>query len=134
MIGGKPPDEDVCISILWLSMDPATRAHVTGKVDMENVGLVELRQIVQSYTNLINSTTSSGKGGGAVAMDVGSIASVGGSVLPDGTSQDDDASNHQSPTPWTCDESGWPLDEEGWPVGGHFVEQNGQINFVKRQG
>ena len=35
MAGGKPPDEDVCISILWLSMDPATRAHVMGKVDME---------------------------------------------------------------------------------------------------
>ena len=30
MIGGKPPDEDVCISILWLSMDPAARAHVYG--------------------------------------------------------------------------------------------------------
>jgi len=34
MVGGKPPDEDVCISILWLSMDAVTRAHVTGKVDM----------------------------------------------------------------------------------------------------
>ena len=63
MVGGKPPDEDVCISILWLSMDPTTRAHVTGKVDMESVAFSELRQIVQSYTNLIGSTTNSGRGG-----------------------------------------------------------------------
>ena len=108
----------MCISILWLSMDPATRAHVTGKVDMETVGFVELRQIVQSYTNLIASTTNSGKGGGVVAMDISSIASVGGSVLPAGASQDDDASNQQSSTPFTYDESGWPIGEEGWPVDG----------------
>ena len=48
MIGGKPPDEDVAVNILWLPMDPATRAHVTGKVDMDNVWFMELRQIVQS--------------------------------------------------------------------------------------
>ena len=34
-IGGRAPGEDVCNNILWLSMDPTTRAHVTGKVDME---------------------------------------------------------------------------------------------------
>ena len=65
MSGGKPPDENVTIKILWMSMDPTTKAHVTGKIDMDTVGYVELRQIVQSYTNLINSTTSRGKGGGA---------------------------------------------------------------------
>ena len=79
-----------------MSMDPATRAHVTGKVDMETVGFIELRQLVQSYTNLIGSTTNSGKGGGVVAMDISSIASVGGSVLPDGAEQNGDASNRQS--------------------------------------
>ena len=36
-IGGRAPDEDVCQNILWLSMGPATRAHVTGKVDMDTV-------------------------------------------------------------------------------------------------
>ena len=106
MIGGKPDDEDVCIHILWLSMDPATRAHVTGKVDMETVSFVELRQIVQSYTNLIASTTNSGKGGGVVAMDISAIASVGGSIHPDGASQDDDASGQQPATSFTYDESG----------------------------
>ena len=106
MVGGKPPDEDVCISILWLSMDPTTRAHVTGKVDMESVAFSELRQIVQSYTNLIGSTTNSGRGGGVVAIDIGSIATVGdsssewprewaqhagGSVHPDGPAQQEEA-------------------------------------------
>ena len=103
MVGGKPPDEDVCISILWLSMDAATRAHVTGKGVMESVTFTELRQIVQSYTNLIGSTTTSGRGGGVVAMDIGSIATVGdsssewprerpqfagGSIYPDGFAQE----------------------------------------------
>ena len=46
MAGGKPPDEDVTINILWMSMDPSTKAHVTGKVDMDSVNYVELRQIV----------------------------------------------------------------------------------------
>ena len=67
-------------------------------------------------------------------MDIGSIASVGGSVHPDGSSQDDDSPNQQPSTPWTCDEAGWPIDDEGWPVVGEFVEQNGQINFVKGKG
>ena len=67
-------------------MDPVTRAHVTGKVDMDVVGFMELRQVVQSFCNLIAST---GKGG-AVPMDIGSIASVAaGSVHPDGTVSED---------------------------------------------
>ena len=60
---------------------------------------------VDVYTNLVTSASRSTSASGAVAMDIGSIASVGGSVLPDGTSQDDDASNQQSSTPWTCDEA-----------------------------
>ena len=43
MAGGKPPDEDVAINILWMSMDPSTKVHVTGKVDMDSVNYVELR-------------------------------------------------------------------------------------------
>ena len=68
---------------------------MTGKVDMESVAFSELRQIVQSYTNLIGSTTNSGRGGGVVAMDIGSIASVGdhkmSHVHPEGPSHDNDA-------------------------------------------
>ena len=149
MVGGKPPDEDVCISILWLSMDPTTRAHVTGKVDMESVGFAELRQIAQSYTNLISSTTTSGRGGGVVAMDIGSIASVGdsslewarertqyagGSMPPDGSCQDEDSPSPQPLASLTCDESGWPVDEEGWRLHGHMVGLNGQLNFFKGKG
>ena len=55
-IGGRAPGEDVCQNILWLSMDPTTRAHVTGKVDMDAVSFVDLRQVVQSFCNLIAST------------------------------------------------------------------------------
>ena len=142
MIGGKPPDEDVCISILWLSMDPTTRAHVTGKVDMESVAFGELRQIVQSYTNLIGPTTNSGRGGGVVAMDIGSIASVGdhkmshvgGSFHPEGPSHDNDATEPQPLLSLTCDETGWPVGDDGWQLEGYMLEQGGQINFVKGKG
>ena len=71
-------------------MDPTTRAHVTGKVDMDTVSFTDLRQVVQSFCNLIASTNNSGKGGGVVAMDIGSIASApgtsGGPVVSDGVS------------------------------------------------
>ena len=40
MTGGKPPDEDVTINVSWMSMDPATKAHVTGKTDMDTVSSV----------------------------------------------------------------------------------------------
>ena len=89
-IGGRAPDEDVCQNILWLSMDPTTRAHVTGKVDMDTVSFVDLRQVVQSFCNLISST--SGRGGGVVAMDIVAIANApgteGGPVISDGASQE----------------------------------------------
>ena len=142
MIGGKPPDEDVCISILWLSMDPTTRAHVTGKVDMESVAFGELLQIVQSYTNLIGSTTKIGRGGGVVAMDIGSIASVGdhkmshvgGSLQPEGPSLDNDVVEPQPLSSLTCDETGWLVDDEVWQFEGYMLEQGGQINFVKGKG
>jgi hypothetical protein len=77
MAGGKPPDEDVTINILWMSMDPSTKAHVTGKVDMDSVSYAELRQIVQSYTNLINSPSGRGKDDGVVPMDISSMSIPG---------------------------------------------------------
>ena len=79
-ISGRAPDEDVCQNILWLSMGPTTRAHVTGKVDMDTVGFAELRQVVQSFCNLIASTNNSGRGGGVIAMDIGAVASTTGAV------------------------------------------------------
>ena len=107
--GGKPPDEDVTINILWMSMDPSTKAHVTGKVDMDLVTYVELRQIVQSYTNLINSTSGRGKGNGVVPMDIGSIASVAetsaGNVISD--SAWPEGSSHCPPAAvWSLDDAG----------------------------
>ena len=134
-IGGKVPDADVCQNVLWMSMDPSTRAHVTGKVNMDTVDFAELRQVVQAFCNLVASTSSSGKGGGVAAMDIGSIANAPGtlscSVVSDwGTAEAEDQSAPQ--TLWSLDESGWPIDEEGWPLVGELVPQSdGQLNFVK---
>ena len=67
-------------------------------------------------------------------MDISYIASVVGSVPPDGTDQSEEASNQQSPTLWSLDDSGWPIDDEGWPIDGQLVEQSGQLNFVVGKG
>ena len=86
-IGGRAPDDDVCQHILWMSMDATTRAHVTGKLDMDNVGFMELRQVVQSFCNLIASTNIASRGSGAVPMDIGTISTApsqpGGVVISD---------------------------------------------------
>ena len=78
-------------------MDPTTRAHVTGKVDMDTVGFAELRQVVQSFCNLIVSTNTRGRGGGVIAMDIGAIASVagapGGYVISDAAAQEENDQN-----------------------------------------
>ena len=107
------------INILWMSMDPMTKVHVTGTVDMDSVGYSELRQIVPLYTNLINSTTGKNRGVGAVAMGIGSIASVnrslGGTFIPDGVTPEE-GDQGTAPVPCAVDETGWPLDEEGWPI------------------
>ena len=137
-IGGRAPDEDVCQNILWLSMDPSTRAHVAGKVDMDTVSFTDLRLVVQSFCNLIASTNNSGRSGGMVAMDIGSIASApgtsGGPVISDGSSpEENDQGTAQAV--WSLDEAGWPIDEEGWPLDGQLVPQaDGQLNFVKGGG
>ena len=94
-------------------MDSTTRAHVTGKVDMDKLDFTELKQVVQSFCNLIAST---GKGSGAIAIDIGSIASVPGTAS--GFVISDEACSEKSdqrpaPVLWSIDEAGWPLDEEG---------------------
>ena len=119
-------------------MDPTTRAHVTGKVDMYTVSFVDIRQVVQSYTNLIASTNNSGKGGGVVAMDIGSIAtatgSLGGSIISDGVNPEE-SDQGTTPAVWSLDEAGWPVDEEGWQLEGQLVLQaDGQLNFVEGKG
>ena len=62
-------------------MDPSTRAHVTGNLDMDTVSFMELRQVVQSFCNLIASTNNGGKVGGIVAMDIGAIATAPGNPV-----------------------------------------------------
>ena len=121
-------------------MDSTTRAHVTGKLDMDTVGFAELRQVVQSFCNLISSTSSGGRGGGSTAMDIGAIASVPGTssgyVISDAAADNHTENGDQlNPVLWSLDEAGWPVDEEGWVIEGQFAQQpDGRLNFVKGSG
>ena len=121
-------------------MDSTTRAHVTGKVDMDTVCFAELRLVAQSFCNLISSTNNSGRGGGAIAMNIGSIASVpgmsAGPVISDGAVNCcSEKCDQSTPAIWSLDEAGWPVDDEGWPIDGQLVQQaDGQLNFVKGNG
>ena len=139
-IGGKASDDDVCQNIVWAAMDSTTRAHVTGKLDMNTVGYAELRQVVQSYCNLVSSTSGGGRGGGSTAIDVGAIATVPGTssgyVISDAAADSHtDSGDQLSPVLWSLDEAGWPVDEEGWAIEGQFVQQpDGRLNFAKCSG
>ena len=126
--GGVPPDDDILINVLWVTMDGQTRAHVTGKIDMESVTYQELRSALMLYTNLVTSASRSKTANGAVPMDLSSIASVsgslGGNVIPDvaNAEESDQGTPHVL---LALDEADWPIDEEGWPIEGQFVEQAG---------
>ena len=121
-IGGQVPSNDTLVNVLWVSMDPGTKSHVSGKLDAAEVQYPELKQAIMRYISLLGAT--SGVGRPSTAMDIGMISSctdAGGDQQPDAQS-----SNHE----W-FDDSGWPTDEEGWPIDGHF---DGQLNFVKGNG
>ena len=32
--GGSPPSDDLLTSVLWMAMNPGTRSHVSGKIDV----------------------------------------------------------------------------------------------------
>ena len=72
-IGGDAPPSDTLVTVLWASMDPNTKAYVAGKIDLDSMEYVELRQAVMTYTNLITSTTVKA---GPSAMDISAIESV----------------------------------------------------------
>ena len=115
--GGDPPDDDITTSVLLMSMDGATRSHVSGKMDMEDMEYSALRQTVMAYCTLQANTSRTGSSQ-AVPMDIGSIASVADSVAP--------SSNVDQPD-WSYDEQGWPVDESGNHFDGYYDEQ---LNFV----
>ena len=58
-------------------MDPGTRSHVSGKIDVETADYILLRKTVMGHTNLTSATGQAGRGSSSpTAMDIGSIASV----------------------------------------------------------
>ena len=94
---------------------------------MESLKCMELRQAVMTFTNLVASTTR----GSAVPMDIGAL---GGGAIPGAADPDGESDREPSHVLWALDEAGWPIDEEGLPIDGQFVEQAGQLNFVKGKG
>ena len=121
---GGTVDDDVLVNTLWTTMDAQTRTHVSAKIDLESARYLGLRQAVMTFTNLVTSTTR----GSVVPMDIGSL---GGGVIPDTADPDGQSDRGPSHVLWALDEAAWPIDEEGWPINGQFVEQAGQLNFVK---
>lgn len=105
---GSPPSDDLLMSVLGMAMDPGTRSHLSGEIDVEEANYPLLRKTVAGHTNL-TSATSQGRGGGPTAMDIGAIASFT-DTEPSGAAPQGDVAQGES---WTgpVDKAGWPLDE-----------------------
>ena len=50
-IGARPPGNDTLVGILWMAMDPSTKAHISSKVDTDDVEDPELREAVMRYAS-----------------------------------------------------------------------------------
>ena len=75
-IGGKPVDNDTLVNVLWMSMDPGTRSHVSTKLNADGeVDLHVMREAVMRHTTLVGAT-SGPSASRSTAMDIGAIASV----------------------------------------------------------
>ena len=122
------------VTVLWASMNPNTKAYVAGKLGLDTIEYVDLRQAVMTYTNLITSTTAKG---GPVAMDIGFIESVAADrksvVLSDGANnqglggQQEEWSQGAQPGDWGGD-TYWPEGEADWYGGSQEGEH---INVMK---
>ena len=102
-IGAQAPSNDVLVSVLWMAMDASTRSHVSGKLDVNEVIYIDLRQAVMAYTSLVGATTPKAP----TPMDIGAIANV----VDAGPTSEDYLQQQQKV--WALDESGWPIDDEG---------------------
>ena len=68
-IGARPPGNDTFVGILWMAMGPATKTHVSSKVDTEEAEYPDLREAVIRYTSLAGATstrTPTAKGIGSI--------------------------------------------------------------------
>ena len=73
-IGGKAVDNDTLVNVLWVSMDPGTRSHVSTKIDADgDVDFQVMREAVMRHTTLVGATSGSSANRSS-AMDIGSIA------------------------------------------------------------
>ena len=136
-IGGDAPPSDALVTVLWAAMDPNTTAYVAGKIDLDSMEYVELRQAVMTYTNLITSTTTRT---GPAAMDISAIESVttdSKSIVPSDVassqgqgSQQEEWNQSAHAGDWSGD-TYWTEGEADW-CGEH--QQGEQINGIKGKG
>ena len=123
-IGGKPASDDTLTNVMWMAMGPMTKTHVSSKLDPNTVVWIDMKEAIMRHVSLSVATSGRGAGGSSTAMDIGSIASVGGPTVglsPDGRTEEQEN--------WPTEEANWPADEEGWPLEVEY--HDGQLNFVK---
>ena len=113
---------EMLVNVLWMSMDPGTRSHVSSTIDPNaDVDFQVMGEAVMRHTTLVGAT-SGAAANRSTAMDIGSIASV--------TDAEKQPGGGEAPVVvWTTDDGGWPTDEEGtesWT--------DGQINLFKGKG
>ena len=130
-IGGQAPSNDILVGVLWSTMDPSTKTHVSGRIsDVSDVVYADLKQAIATHTNLVGATSARAPN----AMDISAIASVSGESGDATAGMQSEGSERgvgllDSATVWSLGEAGWPVDESGWPVDGHIDPQT--LNFVK---
>ena len=124
-IGGTPVDNAILVNVLWMSMDPGTRSHISSKInaDDQQVDFPIMREAVMRHTTLVGAT-SGASASRPTAMDVGSIASVTDRDQPQPQPEEEREATQGD---W-YGEGGWPAEgeEEAW------VE--GQLNWIKGKG
>ena len=124
-IGGTPVDNAILVNVLWMSMDPGARSHISSKInaDDQQVDFPIMREAVMRHTTLVGAT-SGASASRPTAMDVGSIASVTDRDQPQPQPEEE---KEAAQVDW-YGEGGWPAEgeEEAW------VE--GQLNWIKGKG
>ena len=55
-IGGETPSDDTLTNVMWMSMDPATKSHVSTKLDPSTVLWVDMKETIMRHTTLVGAT------------------------------------------------------------------------------
>ena len=118
-------DNDTLVNVLWVSMDPGTRSHVSTKIDADgDVDFQVMREAVMRHTTLAGATSGSSANRPS-AMDIGSIGSV--TDADQKQQQQEPEGGGEAPSEDWYGEGSWPTeqDEEEWV---------GQVNLFKAKG